>query len=1216
MKRNNLLLLFALAFFSRAIAQNAPQKFNYQAVARDASGTLMANKTIGISITLANSISTSNFTETHTVTTNSFGLFSVLIGGGTTTTGSFSSINWSAGQVSISVAIDLNATGTYTSIGSAQLLSVPYALYANQSGTGSGGGTTYVSGGGLRIQGNKILANVDAITMDTLTGGVIGLKRVPGTLIDSVPSAKIGRSGATVGQVLKWNGTSWVPSSDQTGATGSGITSLNSLSVTNQDFGVGSIGTDFTIVSAGTTHNFNIPTASATARGLLSSADWTSFNSKIGLITPTVGDMIYFDGTTWKSIGIGTSGQVLTISTIGVPTWALAGGNGTVYRGISGVTVNGTVVKANPDAITIDTTGGKLFVKKITNSLIDSVSYTKLFRGGVAIGKVLKFNGVTWAPADDQGAAGGVGISSLNGVILPSQTFRIDSAGTNFNISSGILSGEHVFNLPTIGKTGVQKGVLTITDYNKLMGAANGLSLIEGPGVNITGNKISADSSRAIWNAGQIGGFNVFIPIKPTAGYVLKFKAGQWQALPDSAAGGSGSSYLGGTGVTLNGNYINADSNVAIWNANKVNGKIVSAKTLANGFLKLNATQDSLVYSVLPSGTSQWNPNSKGIDYMAGNVGIGTASPSHALTVKGGIVVDQGNTNAAWYSHTKNGPYLTFGHDSSGEGISSVRITGNNNYLGLDLFTNFETRLSVNHNGFVGIGTTVPPVLFTVGSNAMSNKHNVKFEAYAGTGNRLLFVNSSGLVKDTASWGGGTSQWISNGSNIYFTGKVGIGPSNPTYKLQIWGGMSVDSIYAGTVVSTKFIRADDIVSTGRILGKDSAIFNSVRVLNLRGTDSSFIAVGPNGLLVRRKLPVTGASLSAKSGLAITSGVIELKPATNGGIDTTLKTIKVANIDSSHISNAKIGYSDLTAAGADVNEVLTYTATGWRPVAVPGILPYIGVSGVTVSGRYIKPNLGVAATATLDTVSNTLRVKLNSLDSTYIRNNSISLNDLSTFGIATPTGQVLTLTSVGWRPASIPLLPIGVDQQTLYYSNALSKWVNTSNLSNNGSLVTITGANANSVALKIGTGLLATANITETSDIRRKTDIQPLKSSLEKVKQLQGVSYFWKTDSLKTKRDMGVIAQEVEKVVPELVDTDAEGFKSVRYSHMVALLLEAIKEQQKQIDSLKQEATSKDNKVHNNEKRIQTLEAAVSSLNTQMQLLMEIMGSKEGVKASK
>lgn len=90
----------------------------------------------------------------------------------------------------------------------------------------------------------------------------------------------------------------------------------------------------------------------------------------------------------------------------------------------------------------------------------------------------------------------------------------------------------------------------------------------------------------------------------------------------------------------------------------------------------------------------------------------------------------------------------------------------------------------------------------------------------------------------------------------------------------------------------------------------------------------------------------------------------------------------------------------------------------------------------------------------------------------------------------------------------------------------------------------------------------------TSDRSLKEHIAPLSGALEKVKKLQGVSFDWKEGGT---RNIGVIAQDVERVYPELVNTDKKtGLKSVEYGNLVAPLIEAIKEQQIQIDALKKE----------------------------------------------
>ena len=92
-------------------------------------------------------------------------------------------------------------------------------------------------------------------------------------------------------------------------------------------------------------------------------------------------------------------------------------------------------------------------------------------------------------------------------------------------------------------------------------------------------------------------------------------------------------------------------------------------------------------------------------------------------------------------------------------------------------------------------------------------------------------------------------------------------------------------------------------------------------------------------------------------------------------------------------------------------------------------------------------------------------------------------------------------------------------------------------------------------------------LTQNSDVRLKENIKPIESALDKVKQMQGVEFNKINSSTK---EIGVVAQEIEKIIPELVLEDKEGIKSVAYGNITAVLIEAIKEQQKQIEELKQQ----------------------------------------------
>ncbi len=96
------------------------------------------------------------------------------------------------------------------------------------------------------------------------------------------------------------------------------------------------------------------------------------------------------------------------------------------------------------------------------------------------------------------------------------------------------------------------------------------------------------------------------------------------------------------------------------------------------------------------------------------------------------------------------------------------------------------------------------------------------------------------------------------------------------------------------------------------------------------------------------------------------------------------------------------------------------------------------------------------------------------------------------------------------------------------------------------------------------GKLLTSGIDENSDIRLKHNINPIYDALSKVTQMRGVTYNWRTEEFPERNfekdiQFGLIAQELEKIIPELVTTDGDGYKAIEYSHLVPVLIEAIKE---------------------------------------------------------
>lgn len=140
MKKLLSIFLLLMGFVSLSFGQ-APQSFNYQAVARDAFNQPYQNTSLGVRINLLRDGASGqiDYSERHEVTTTDLGVFNLKIGQGASLSGDFSAIDWGGSAYYLDVAIDPEGGTAYIPMGSSQLVSVPYALYANEAGNSTGG---------------------------------------------------------------------------------------------------------------------------------------------------------------------------------------------------------------------------------------------------------------------------------------------------------------------------------------------------------------------------------------------------------------------------------------------------------------------------------------------------------------------------------------------------------------------------------------------------------------------------------------------------------------------------------------------------------------------------------------------------------------------------------------------------------------------------------------------------------------------------------------------------------------------------------------------------------------------------------------------------------------------------------------------------------------------------------------------------------------------
>ncbi len=225
-----------LAYLSLLIAlctsAQTPQALNYQAIARNSMGQMIPAQNIGVRFTIQEATGgTILYQETQSTTTNNFGLFTLAIGKGSVVSGSMNAIDWSTGgDKMLKVEIAPQGGTNYTMQGLTQLLSVPYALYAEK--------TKLIGGNAITItNGNTIAANYQAGTGVSITGNTIAGNYQAGTGVSITGNTIAGNYQAGAGITITGNtisataGNSWLLNGN------AGTTATNFIGTTdNQPF--------------------------------------------------------------------------------------------------------------------------------------------------------------------------------------------------------------------------------------------------------------------------------------------------------------------------------------------------------------------------------------------------------------------------------------------------------------------------------------------------------------------------------------------------------------------------------------------------------------------------------------------------------------------------------------------------------------------------------------------------------------------------------------------------------------------------------------------------------------------------------------------------------------------------------------------------------------------------------------------------------------------
>jgi hypothetical protein len=1135
---------------------------------------VIANSTVfAVTANVSGNVNAGNANLGNNVTANFFtGNGSLLTGitvsaGNTIVNGNSNVLVSANGNVTTSVAGNANiliVTGTGVNV--AGTLNVTgNATVGNIVTSGSGGNVSNVN----VISANTFIASGNVTGGNLITGGLVSATGNVVTSANVVTDLIVGKtSGITITATGTNQNINLTPTGTGTVNVGNFIISNVATPVASTDAATKQYVDD---VAQGLHTHDSCNAATQTTLASISGGTVTYNNgtSGVGATLTTTGTYTTIDGVT-LSVGMRilvknevttanngiydvTSSTVLTRSADFNTPVEMAGGDftfvtaGTLYDNTGWVMPDPVTTVGTSSVVWVQFSGAGTYTAGTGLTLVGSqfnISNTTVTAGSYGNG-----DAVASFTVNGQGqltAASAVAITSnaanLTGTTLNSTIVNssLTSVGTLSNLT--VTGNATVGNIVTSGSGGNVSNVNVIS-ANTFIASGNITAANANLGNLTTANFFTGTLTTAaqpnITSVGTLSSLTVSGNILPSANITYSLGSAT-QRFKDL--------YISGSTIDINGATITANaSGITLTNplggtftvvgsgaantSSIVNGNSNVDIPSANGNVNISAVGNANIVVVTGTGA-----NITGTLNVTGNANLG-----NAVTANFFIGNLYGTANLATYATTANSVALA---NVSGAGnIASINLDGNvsNLLTGAGTYVAIPTASSnANYANFAGtVITNAQPNITSVGSLTgltvsnvtgdvtFTNTATVSLGAVAnlrisgGSNGQVLTTNgSSGLTWTTVSGGGGGGSNIANGtSNVNIPTADGnvntsVGGTANVFVVtstgaNVSGNLTASNISAGAGAGGSITGAN-LISANYFTGQLSNGNSNINIASVNG-NVSISAIGNANVLV---VTGTGANITGTANITGNTVVGNLTAGAGSG----------GSITGANYISANYFYGTLTS-GASSQPNLTSLGT---------------LAGLNVSNASANMNF----TVNLANFANTSNVYLGAVSNVHIANGTAN------YFLQTNGAGDLT-----WAQA-IPIITDSDASSSTFYPVYAT--------STSGGFLTA-GITSAKLQFVPSTGQLTVQDLNTLSDATLKENPEAIENPIEILMQLFGMGFNW-VDS--KKKSYGLMAQMVEKILPELVSTNAQGKKAVNYIPIIAFLIEAVKKQQEDIEALK------------------------------------------------